>query len=73
MKTIYCPACGQRCAATTWLNEDTIFAVCAANHRWTVLLNFDADTPDKTSIISFQCDGTSAYDLPESGDNDDPR
>ena len=67
-KTIFCPACGKLCAASPDPIEDrpeAILAKCADGHGWAVALDFHADTPDGTSCIAFQCDGTPAYLLPE--------
>jgi hypothetical protein len=65
MKTIYCPACGVVCKVIDRLSEE-MTCQCRHGHRWAVLLDFKANTSDDgTSIISFQCDNTSAYDLPD--------
>jgi hypothetical protein len=65
-KTIFCPACGERCTSTSLgAYSAEILARCPHGHGWAVLLDFHADTLDNTSIISFQCDGTPAYELPD--------
>ena len=69
MKTIFCPACGEKCGAVKIDpiedRPESIIARCPNKHQWSVLLDFAADTPDGTSCIAFQCDGTPAYELPE--------
>ncbi len=67
-KTIFCPACGEKCRAERdpiEHSDESIITRCSKGHGFAVTLNFHAETPDGTSIIGFQCDGTSAYELPD--------
>jgi hypothetical protein len=67
MKTIFCPACGIMCKASPdeCGGRDDIIAECSNGHKWAVMVNMEADTPDGTQVIAFQCDGVSAHALPE--------
>jgi hypothetical protein len=67
MKTIYCPACGELCRATQDpIDSEGVLARCSKGHGWAVSISMDApESVDGTTVISFQCDGTSAYELPE--------
>ena len=65
MKTMFCPACGLKCKVTSRqdLEHDLI---CPNGHKWAALINLnDGGSADGTSIISFQCDGTSVNHLPD--------
>lgn len=65
MKTIFCPACGQRCKILQ--SEGIDYSVqCPENHKWFLTIDFDSKTSeDGTAIIGFQCESTHASLLPD--------